>query len=235
MSERLIETIGKLIKKEILRSVEHEPHSGKLIFENLEPYPGYHGTTVPDKLESDSLFAITKMKYNDERVIRAIQAVKKMTDLDFDAAPGSVKYMNETYNCLRIRGLQYQSLGDLLRLFDERGLLFHRKRKVRSFETLIEIRKFFRLKETIDGIYEDLEQANTSYIELPLQLTWTQFEKITMNIKYNMEDRNFDAAQSSVYGERGLIDFVRIYDQESCQGKLIHIKEKYLAAVEKLQ
>jgi hypothetical protein len=105
---------------------------------------------------------------------------------------------------------------------------------VRSFETLIDIRKFFRLKETIDGIYEDLEQENTSYIELPIQLTWNQFEKITMSIKYNMEDRNFDAAQSSVYTEKGLMDFVRIYDQESCQGKLIHIKEKYLAAVEKI-
>jgi hypothetical protein len=234
MSERLIETIGKLIKKEILRSVEHETHSGKLTFENLEPYPGYHGTTVPDSLEPDSLFAITKMKYNDERIIRAIQAVKKKTDLDFDAAPGSVKYMNETYNCIRFRGLKYQSLGDLLRLFDQTGLNFHRKRKVRSFETLIDIRKFFRLKETIDGIYEDLEQENTSYIELPIQLTWNQFEKITMSIKYNMEDRNFDAAQSSVYTEKGLMDFVRIYDQESCQGKLIHIKEKYLAAVEKI-
>jgi hypothetical protein len=234
MSDRLIETTGKLIKKEILRSVEHETHSGKLIFENMEPYPGYHGTTVPDTTEPDSLFAITKMKYNDERVIRAIQEVKKKSDLSFDAAPGSVKYLNATYHCIRFRGLKYGSLGDLLRMFDETGLVFHRKRKVASFETIIEIRKFFRLKETMDGIFEDLDQENTSYIELPIQLTWTQFEKITMNIKYNMEDRNFDAAQSSTYCENGLMDFVRIYDQEQCHGKLLHIREKYLTAVEKL-
>ena len=103
MSERLIETIGKLVKKEILRSVEHETHSSKLLFESMEPYPGYHGTTVPDQLEADSLFAITKMKYKDERVIRAIQTVKKKTDVVFDAAPGSVKYQNDTYNC-KIQG-----------------------------------------------------------------------------------------------------------------------------------
>ena len=103
MSDRLIETIGKLTKKEILRSVEHETHSGNLLFENMEPYPGYHGTTVPDKLEPDSIFAITKMRYNDERIIRAIQAVKKRTDLDFDAAPGSVKYQNDTYHFVRFK------------------------------------------------------------------------------------------------------------------------------------
>jgi hypothetical protein len=234
MSERLIETIGKLVKKEILRSVEHETHSDKLIFENMEPYPGYHGTTVPDTMEPDSLFAITKMKYNDERVIRAIQAVKKKTDLIFDAAPGSVKYQNSNYNFLRFRYIQYRHLGDLLRLFDETGLVFYRKRKVRSFETIIEIRKFFNLKETIDGIFEDQLQENTSYIELPVQLTWNQFEKITMSIKYNMEDRNFDAAQSSVYCDKGLMDFVRIYDKEQCKGKLIHIRDKYISAVEKL-
>jgi hypothetical protein len=234
MSERLIETIGKLVKKEILRSVEHETHSDKLLFENMEPYPGYHGTTIPDKLEADSLFAITKMKYNDERVIRAIQSVKSKTDLEFDAAPGSVKYQNATYNCVRFRGVQYKDAGDLIRLFDETGLVFYRQRNVRSFETIIEIRKYFSLKETIDGIFEDQLQGNTSYIELPVLLTWTQFEKITMGIKYNMEDRNFDAAQSSVYCDKGLMDFVRIFDMESCQGKLIHIREKYLEAIDKL-
>lgn len=234
MSERLIETLGKLIKKEILRSVEHETHSNNMVFENMEPYPGYHGTTVPDKLEPDSLFAITKMKYNDERVIRAIQTVKKKTDLQFDAAPGSVKYQNALYHCIRFKGIRYQSLGDLLELFEDTGIVFHRKRKVASFETIIEIRKFFKLKETIEGIFGDLEQENTSYIELPFQLTWNQFEKITLDIKYNMEDRNYDAAQSSVYTEQGLMDFVRIYDKEQCQGKLIHIREKYFEAMEKL-
>lgn len=234
MSERLIETIGKLIKKEILRSVEHETHCGKLLFENRESYPGYHGTTVPDKLEPDSLFAITKMKYNDERVFRAIQAVKRKTGYKFDAAPGSVKYQNASYNCVRFKRIQYQRLGDVISAFDETGIVFYKKRKVASFETLIEVRKFFKLKETMGGIFEDQEQANTSYFELPVQLTWNQFERITMGIKYNMEDRNFDAAQSSVYIDKGLMDFVRIYDKEQCQGKLIHIREKYLAAIEKL-
>ena len=139
-----------------------------------------------------------------------------------------------TLTIVRFRGIKYQSLGDLLRLLEETGLVFYKQRNVRSFETIIEIRKFFKLKETIDGIFEDQYQANTSYIELPILMTWNQFEKITLGIKYNMDDRNFDAAQSSVYCDKGLMDFVRIFDMEQCQGKLIQIREKYMEAIEKL-
>jgi hypothetical protein len=49
-----------------------------------------------------------------------------------------------------------------------------------------------------------------------------------------MDDKNFDAAQCSVYFRHGLIDFVRIYDQDTNQAKLIFIRDKYLEAISKL-
>ena len=99
---------------------------------------------------------------------------------------------------------------------------------------IIEIRKFFRMEETIDGVYQDLDDKNTAYIYLPKALTWANFEKVTMSIKYNLDDRNFDCAQTSIYTAKGVMDLVRVFDMESCQGKLIHLKQKYMDAMSSL-
>jgi hypothetical protein len=234
MSERIIESLGTITKKERLATVESETNSNNLILENIKPYPGYHGSTIPDSLEPDSLYAVTKLLYNDERIIRGIQAVKKVTDLSFDAAPGVVTIQNETNHFVRFKFLQYGQSGGVVNEFMKAGLEFRRKRKIAAFETIIRVKKFFRLKEGMDGIFYDMEDKNMFYLNIPAYLRWVTFEKITMNIKYNMEDKNFDAAQTSVYTEEGLMDFVRIYDKDSCQGKLIHIQERYLEAISKL-
>ena len=234
MAKRIIATIGKIVKKETFRSVLDETFSDRLILENMEPYPGYNGTTIPDNLEADSIFAIFKVNYNDERVIRAIQHVKIKFDHQFDAAPGTVRYQNKAYNFVRFKHLRYNLVGDLVRLFSETGIEFRKESKVAPYESLIEVRKFFNMEENMDGIYQDLDDKNISYLQLPQLLSWNNFEKITMNIKYNMDDRNFDAAQTSVYSNEGLIDFVRIFGIECCQGKLLHIHGKYLEAISNL-
>jgi len=234
MSEKKIETLGTITKKERLASVESETHSNSFILENIKPYPGYHGMTVPDSLEPDSLFAITKLLYNDERIIRSIQAVKRISDKTFDAAPGIVNIQNETNHFIRIKYLLYKQAGEVISEFVNAGIEFRKKRSISPFETIIRVKKFFKMEESMDGIYHDMLDKNTFYLKIPAYLRWVSFEKITMSIKYNMEDKNFDAAQTSVYTKEGLLDFVRIYDQDSCQGKLIHIHEKYLEAISKL-
>jgi hypothetical protein len=205
-----------------------------LILESLQPFPGYHGLTVPDSLEADSLFAITKLMYNDERIIRAIQATKRDFKGTFDAAPGTIYIQNQDYHFIRFKHLPYAQVGEVIRKFESAGIEFKKKKSYASFESILKVRKFFSIEEMIDGIYKDLFDKNMYYLEIPVLLKWPTFEKITMSLKYNMEDKNFDAAQSSVFFKNGIIDFVRIYDQDSCQGKLIFIREKYLEAISKL-
>lgn len=234
MATKSIETFGKLIKKEKFRSVENETFSDKLVLENTEPYPGYHGTTIPDSLEADSLFVITNVNYNDERLIRAIQTVKPRVETKFNGATGSVKYQNKAYNFIRFKYLPYHKVGDVLRHFEDTGIDFMRYRKVAPYESLIEVRKYFKMDEKSDGIYQDKYEKNSSYLLLPKPLTWNNFEKITMGIKYNMDDINFDCAQTIVYCEDGFMDLVRVYDEKSSVKKLNHIRSKYLEAVNKL-
>lgn len=231
MGNKSIETFGKLTKKETFRSVENETFSNNLILENTQPYPGYHGTTIPDSLEADSLFVITNVNYNDERLLRAIQVVKSKAGINFNGATGTVKYQNKAYNFVRFKFLPYNRVGEVLTHFKEIGIEFRKYRKVAPYESLIEVRKFFKMEEIADGIFQDKDEKNTSYLLLPSALTWNNFEKITMSIKYNMDDINFDCAQTNVHCEEGFLDFVRIYDQESSMKKLKYIHQKYLEAV----
>jgi hypothetical protein len=235
MSERIIESVGILTKKEHLSSVENETNSNKLILESTQPFPGYYARhSDPTDRDPYSLFALTRLMYNDERIIRCIQAVKTKYNYSFDGAPGSVQYQNETFNFVRFKNLAYSKVGEVLEHFKNAGIEFRKARKVSEYETIIRVRKFFSMKESHESVYQDLTDKHTSYIVLPANLRWNTFEKITMDIKYNMEDKNFDAAQTSVFAKEGLIDFVRIYDRDSCQGKLLHIKEKYIEAISKI-
>ncbi len=237
MSDRIIESVGILTKKEDLASVVSDTHSNKLVLESNKPFPGYYDRhSGPFERDPHSLFAITKLNYNDERIIRCIQAIKNDPNPkhDFDGAPGSVQIKNESFNFVRFKLLPYHLVGEILDLFTDNGIEFRKAKKMAQFETFIRVRKFFSMKLTLDGIFQDLTDKHTSYIVLPNNLRWKMFEKITMDIKYNIEDKNFDAAQTSVFAKEGLIDFVRIYDRDTCQGKLLHIKEKYLEAIARL-
>jgi len=234
MSNKTYQTVGTIIKEERLSYVESETFTNILLLENRLPFPGYHGSPIPDMLEPDSIFAITKLMYNDERVIRCIQAVKKELSIDFDAAPGTLNLQNKDVHFIRFKKLPYHFIGDVVKQFEKCGISFKRKRKVTPYTTLIKVRRFFKLKEVVVGIYADMDDSQMAYLSIPVQLRWNAFKKITRDIRYNVEDKHYDAAQSSIYSENGLMDFVRIYDKEFCKGKLIFIREKYLEAVSKL-
>ncbi len=234
MSKRVIETPGMVTKKERVALVENETHCNYLVLESLSPFPGYHGTTVPDRLEPESLFAVTRLMHNDERIIRGVQAVKRQTDIIFDGVPGTLDIQHQPAHFIRLKSVKYEDLGNLLNLFKENGIEFKRRKKLSPFTSIIKVRKFFRMKEISKDIFTDMDNECMFYLRLPVMLRWNTFEKITNKIKYNLDDRNYDAALTNVYGQEGIIDFVRIFDREAIDSKLKHIHEKYLEAVSKL-
>jgi len=233
MSSTHYSTFGTITKKETLASVENQTNSQSLILENLSPFPGYHGLTVPDSLEPDSMFAVTKLMHKEEVVIRAIQEVKLNLGFDFDATPASFSLNNEQRNSIRFKNLKYSLVGEVLHEFEKKGISFRKAKKVQSYETIIKVHKFFVLEQIDKNIYKDADDANMYYFSLPSLLRWNTFEKITMSCKYNLDDNNFDAAITSVFLNKGIVDLVRIYDNNSSIEKLIGIRKKYIDALRK--
>jgi len=234
MSSNIIQSVGTIVKKEKLASVENDTKCKALILESLLPYPGYHGTTIPDMLEPESLFVVTKAKYSDEEIIRAIQQVKKKSSISFDAAPGTIYFKNNPVNIIRFKGLSYNMISEVVEHFSDVGIVFERAKRIAPYESIIRIAKFFRIKKIADSIYEDMDVGEFFYLQVPNQINWDLFEEMTKNIRYSIETIVFDAAQTSVYDTNGLVDFVRIYDTGKDVDNLVSIRNNYLAAYERL-
>ncbi len=232
MLENVLLSIGSIIKKESLISIDFQTKCKSLILESEQPFPGYHGTTLP-KSEPDSMYFVTKTHYSDEKIIRTIQQIKKEHRISFDGTPGTITLTNKQETVIRIKQAKYNIAPQLSNLFVKHGFAFAKYRKIAAFNSIINIRKYFKIDKIFDNIYHDLQNKPMYYLQIPSLPEWTVFEEITKNIKYNIEDNNFDAALCSMYNEDGLIDFVRIYDENSQIEKMKYIHEKYLIALSK--
>jgi len=172
--------------------------------------------------------------YSDEQIIRAIQNVKKIYSIWFDAAPGTIFLKNNPVNIVRFKGISYNLIAEVLQHFTDAGIEFDRARKITPYESIISIRKFFNLNKLEEGIYEDLDVKEFFYVQVDSYPEWGVFEEITKNIKYNIEDLVFDGAQVSVFDSEGIVDFVRIYDEKRNIDKLSYIRKCYIDAYKKL-
>lgn len=226
-----IYSIGAITKKENLASVEFDTKSDALVLESLFPFPGYHGTTVPDRTDPRSLFLVTRKFYNDDNIIRAIKSVKQDFPHHFDGAPGQLTVFNEPAEAIRIKYLHYNDIGALIKAFQKQGIEFRTRKKLEAYTSLIRITKYFMMKQISENIYNDEAWKELYYLHLPVKMEWAQFEEISASIKHNVEDKNYDAALTHVYDREGVVDFVRIYDEQPCQGKLLFIHQKYLEAI----
>jgi hypothetical protein len=232
MSQKiLIETIGTIEKKEMLGPVGYT----ELVLEAFQPFPGYHGTTVPDNVEPNSLFAITRSKYTEEKVIRAIQRIKGELGLEFDATPGMVTLYNMLNPCIRFKNLKsYDEMAMLLKAFENDGLEFMSNRNIEPFSGIIKVKKYFLLEVISDYLFDDVEYPNMHYFSIPIQLRFNQFEKITLDLKRNLENPNFDAALGTIFRKSGVVDMIRIYDDKGTPDRLEMIRSRYLQAINDL-
>jgi hypothetical protein len=232
MKEHTIETIGHVEKKEILKSIGYN----NLVLESEHPFPGYHGTTVPDQDNPKSLFLLTKTKYADEFIIRSVKAVKKKNNYTFDGTPGKVYYQNTMVNCIRIKDLDsYSKIPDILKAFKDEGVAFLSGKKVKPYAGLMRVTKYFLLSPINDSTLQDADVASMKYFQTPIKLGWDEFEEMTMHVKRNTEDANWDAALATIYRKTGIEDYIRIYNDQNCDVETLDkIREKYLQEIKKL-
>jgi len=72
------------------------------------------------------------------------------------------------------------------------------------------LKKLFILERIDDNIFKDLEDEYMYYLEIPREISWSLFRKITSSVINNIDNSNFDAARAYIYFD-GITDFVRIY------------------------
>lgn len=241
-NKRALGSIGYITKKETLAPYQSQYDHHQLILEDMHPFPGYYEFfNIPRneiELVPRSLFIILRtFRYIcEDDVIRITQRIKRNNpDLQFDAVLGHITLFNELRTVLRLKMRDHGQLEKVLNLFENEGLDFDKKRKVKEFKTLINVRKYLEMEEISKGIYKDTEMPNTYYVELDYELDWEEFEDITKVLKTNFEYKSFDAARGTIYVKEGLVDLVRIYDVEATTDKLKILKDRYRQEIEQYE
>ncbi len=233
-SEIKIETFGYIKKEESLVTVESNIIPNTLVLESRQPFPGYHGN-FPDKSQPQSLFLITTKDYSFEEVARITKNMCESIKFNFNASQGHLHFKSETLPCIRIKYLRsFTFIPELQTLFKDAGIKFAKQTHINS-SAIIVINKSFFISDKGDGLYKDLKEESKCYIELPSFLTWEQFKRYTENIKHNIDNNNFDAAQGAFYRNEGILDLVRIYDQEKNPERIKLLQRAYLEEIRKSQ
>ena len=222
----IIETVGSISKKEDL--VFFDNSRNILAFETAHAYPGYN-SVVPENYDPNSLFLICKERYLTEEIFRVSQNVRKSVKFSFDAAVASVDYQNKTYPAIRIKDLaNYSFISELMDAYVEQGMHFEKKKSIKISNTLIKVTKEFCVKPLDKGCYKDIVDPHMYYFEIPQLMEWDAFQKIIMDIKYNSNELNFDAAISLFYRAQGIVDSVRVFSKSLTVDELLSIREKFL-------
>jgi hypothetical protein len=238
MKEQLtIETCGTILKKETIATIESSFCANALVLESKDPFPGYYHKVIPEtkELHPRSIYLVIKTGLNDEKLMRINHEIKKVIRKRFDAAPGHISLYNELKPCIRVKFLQhYNDIPQLIEVYREEGVQFLKYKSMKPYSGLISVKKFFIVDSIEPGIYLDFEDKDMGYIQIPGYLKWSNFEKITLTMKHNMEDNKFDAAIGTIHRKNCIVDIIRIFDKEISAEKLHTIRNKYLDAINKL-
>lgn len=224
-----IEVFGTINKRETVFTIDDKVEPGTVVFESLEPFPGYYHET-PFDTKPIYMYIALQEHYPLETIIRATQEVEKVFDEKFDAGKGFLTMFDKTYYVLRVRHLnRYDLIGKLQKAYEANGIHFLSKNKKSLKEKAnIKVVKFFLLEEIDDGIYLDRKERFHAYIELPVFCDWEAFDSLSNRVKYNWQESKFDAAVGAFYHQGRLREFVRIYSNKLSLEYLQQLKKLYL-------
>ncbi|MCF8219741.1 MAG: hypothetical protein K9J21_12280 [Bacteroidales bacterium] len=232
-----IASIGFIEKKEKLSSLKAPVNHNEFIMESVRPFPGYYSPQhVPNwgsERKTNSLYLIIKPFecFNEARITRITQDIRKSIK-NLEAAPGRINLSGKNLSCIRLHLKSPYSIPEITEKYAEYNVNFHKKRKISDIECMIKIQKFINMKLIEDNIYQDTDNPATYYILSPKELSWDNFEAITIRVKNSLRMYTFDAALGNIYQKNGFIDFLRIYSPDLTSFEMEKIRDKYLSFIE---
>ena len=226
-NNKKMEVFINLTKNDTVVAIDENILQGSLVFDSLNPFPGYYHET-PTSSRPIYIYMVLNRQYPLEEVIRATQNIEKEYGWDFDAGKGYMTIGSEFLNVIRMRHLPQIDLVEKIQdAYLKQGISFLMNKKLKGqLETIVKIVKFSTLEEVGEGIYVSADEPTFGYVEIPKYLRSDIFSKVSMDVKYNWEGHEFDAAAGSFYKDGKLYEVVRIRSNK--------IDAEYLTAIRKL-
>ena len=229
---KTMEVFSNLTKQVTVVSVEEKVLPGSLVFESLNQFPGYYHET-PTKPVPIYIYLVLDRQYPLEEVLRATQNIEAEYEWNFDSGKGYMLIGSQLLNVIRLRHLSEIDLVEKIQeAYQNQGINFLMNKKLKGkLEAEVKIVKFLKLELLDEGIYVEEEDKNFGYIEIPKYLKPSAFVKVTMDVKYNWEGHEFDAASGSFFKDGKLFEFVRILSNKMDSHYLIKIRNLYFEKI----
>ncbi len=231
-NNKKMEVFVNLTKRDTVVAIEEKVLPGSLVFDSLNPFPGYYHET-PTSPRPIYIYLVLANQYPLEEIIRATQNIEKEYDWNFDAGKGYMTIGSEFLNVIRVRHLPELDLViKIQEAYVKQGINFLMNKKLKGkLEAQVKIVKFLNLEKLGDGIYINAEDTTFGYVEIPKYLHQAAFTKVSMDVKYNWDGHEYDAASASFYNEGKLYEVVRIRSDQMNMDYLDKIKKLYTAKI----
>jgi hypothetical protein len=224
-----MEVFANLTKKLTIVSLEEKVLQGSLVFEALNQFPGYyHEGPIP--AQPFYIYLVLDKQYPLEEILRATQNIEKeYNHWSFDSGKGYLLIGSQLLNVIRLRHLPEIDLVEKIQeAYMKQGIYFLMNKRLQGkLEAEVKIVKFLILDKLGDGIYIETYDHDFGYIEIPKYLKQDAFIKVTMDVKYNWEGHEFDAASGSFFKDGKLTEFVRILSNKIDEDYLQSLRNLY--------
>jgi hypothetical protein len=231
-NNKKMEVFVNLTKNDMVVAIDENIVPGSLVFDSLNPFPGYYHET-PTKSSSIYIYMVLNRQYPLEEVIRATQNIEKKYGWDFDAGKGYMEIGSEYLDVIRMRHVpQMDLVAKIQEAYMQQGINFLMKKKLKGkLEARVKIVKFSTLEEVGEGTFISVDEPTFAYVEILKYLNRQEFTKVSMDVKYNWEGHEFDAARGSFYKDGKLYEVVRIRSDKMDADYLGKIRKLYLGKI----
>ena len=228
MKNKQTEVFANLTKNDIIVALDEKILPNSLVFESLNPFPGYYHE-LPTDADSMYIYLVLDDQYPLEAILRATQNIEKKYDWNFDAGKAYITIGSTHLDAIRIHHLPTLDMIEKIQeAYIEHGIGFRMDKKLKGkLNAKTKIVKFLKLEELADGIFLNTEEDTFAYIEIPQYLDAERFTKVSMDVKYNWMGHEFDAARASFYHKGRLTEIVRIRSYKISTEYLIDIQNLY--------
>lgn len=146
-------------------------------------------------------------------ILRHASIFRTQFNSDLRIYPGQMTLQNESHACIRINTKNINELPLLIEEFKKLGIQFMANKKIAEYESLIYFKKYTEFKKIEKSVYQDKNDNNRFFFEVPVLINFDEFLEGMVQIKNNCNYHLFDSFLSSIYIKNSTQDFIGIYSQ----------------------
>jgi len=158
-------------------------------------------------------------------VIRAIVRIREKMGHGLDVFPGQIVYENKTMQCIHIQLKEEKRLKTIIEELQNRDIVFFSDKKVKAYESVAYYKKHTRFTRLQDGVYQDADNEDKFFFEIPHHIDFERFLKGMEQIKTDCNFHLFDSFLSHYFIKDTVKDFIGVYSSHCDQSRFAELKD----------